>query len=153
MKNNFYKKGITLLEILIIILILGILASVVFTQFSSFKNNQILKGTVEEVESVVNKARSESMASLNGSQYGVRFETNSLIIFKGSSYIQGDSFNEIINVSFPATISATSLTGGGSEIYFNRLSGMPNKSGTITVSCVGLSKTITMSATGSVSVN
>lgn len=86
----------------------------------------------------------------------MHFQPDRVIIFKGKVFLSNDPDNETINIISPATISAITLTGGASDLYFNRLSGAPSASGTIALSISGdasLAKTITISATGAVSQN
>ena len=154
--KNFYHKGFTLLEAIIVIAIIGIITAVAFPQLTKVRNVQILKSSSEDIVSVLNKARSETLASLNSLQYGVHFDTHSVTIFSGTTYTSGNSSNEIINISSPASISNISLAGGVYDFYFNRLSGTASKTGAITVSISSdssLTKTITISGTGGVSIN
>lgn len=152
--KNICKKGITTIEILIVIAVLGIIFSIVIPQFSKTRELQTLKGGVQDVLSSIDKARSQTLASLNSSEYGVHFESGAVIIFKGIDFSTRDTTkDEIINIVTPATVSNITLSGGGSDIYFNRLSGAPNKSGAITISTSSYSKIITISATGAASVN
>jgi len=154
--KNFFQKGISFLEIIIVVAIIGILSAIVMPQFSKIKNAQIIKSASEDVLSVLNKARSQTLASLNSQQYGVHFETNRVIIFIGTVYDANSASNEIINISLPATISNISLTSGATEIYFNRLNGTPSKTGTITISIPSDSsytKIVTVSGAGGASLN
>ncbi|MFA6520176.1 MAG: hypothetical protein WCT44_01060 [Candidatus Paceibacterota bacterium] len=154
--KNFYKKGITALEFLLVIAILGILFTIVIPQFSRIKENQVLKSTIGDVVSSLNKARTKTLASVSSSSYGVHLQSDKVIIFKGTVFSSGDSNNETINITSPATISNVTLAGTSSssgDVYFNRLSGAPNKTGTVTISTPSFSKIITLSATGSASSN
>jgi len=152
--KNFYQKGITLWEILLAIAIVGILAVLVLPGFSKIRKIQILKSTTEDIVSVIGQARSQTLASLNSSAYGVHFETNRVILFTGTSFSSGATSNQITNLISPATISSISLSDSGADLYFNRLSGLPSATGTIILSLPSVSlKTITISASGSVSAN
>jgi prepilin-type N-terminal cleavage/methylation domain-containing protein len=154
--KNFYQKGISLMELLIVLAIVGIIVAIAVSQFSKIRNAQILKSTTEDILSVLNKARSQTLASLNSLQYGVRFETNRVVIFNGTTYDSNNASNEVINISSIARISSIALTDGVTDIYFNRLNGTASNTGTIVVSIssdVSLSKIITISKTGGVSVN
>ena len=152
--NNHFNRGITLIETLLIISIIGILAAIVLPGFARIKKVQILKSTTEEIVSVLEKARSQTLASLNSSSYGVHFETNKVIIFTGTSFVSDDVNNQIINIMLPATISNINLNNASTFLYFNRLSGIPSTSGNITVSVPDIpSKVINISATGSASIN
>ena len=152
--KNFNQKGITLLEILIAIAVVGILAVTVLPGFSKIKKIQVLKSATEDIVSVIGEARSKTLASLDSSIYGVHFETNKVIIFKGTSYSVDSVDNQTTDLISPATISSINLSNSGVNLYFNRLSGLPNTSGTVSVSVPDLTaKTITISATGFASVN
>jgi Tfp pilus assembly protein FimT len=145
------RRGITFIEVVIIIAIIGIISLIAIPRFLEIKNLQILKNASSDIVSSLSKARSETMGSLDSSSYGVHFQSDKIIIFRGTSFTDNDSENENINIITPATISDISLTGGVSDIYFNRLIGSPSVTGTITVSISGdasLTKTITISATG-----
>ncbi len=147
----FYKKGITVIELLVVVAILGIVVLVVLPQFSRIKENQVLKSAVGDVISILDKARSQTLASLNSSEYGVRFESGRVIIFKGQTFTSGAAGNETISIISPASISNVTLGGASGvsgEMYFNRLSGSPSKNGTVTISVSSISKIITISATG-----
>lgn len=149
--RTFLKKGITMIEVMVAVVILIVLLAVTTTQFSSLRQNQALQASTTEVVSVLKKASSQTLASIDSSQYGVHFGTDTVIIFKGTTY-PSDS-DETITLTNPAYISNISLSGGGSDVYFNRLTGVPNKTGTITISITNSSKTITIGATGIISVN
>jgi Tfp pilus assembly protein FimT len=147
-------EGITLIEILVAIAVVAILATTVLPGFSKIKKMQILKSTTEDMVSAIGEARSETMASLDSSSYGVNFESNKITIFQGTSFSVDSIHNKVIDITPPATISSINLNNNGTSLYFNRLSGLPNTSGTITISMTGVdSKIVTISATGSASAN
>lgn len=154
--KNYYKKGITVIELLVVLAVLGIIFSVVIPQFSKIRENQVLKSGVQDILSSLNKARSQTLASLNSSVYGVHFEADKIIIFKGTDFSTRDTAkDETINIITPATISNVTLnlvSDVDGEMYFNRLSGGPSKTGTITVFTTNYSKIIRISATGTASV-
>lgn len=153
---NFYKKGITLVEILVVISILAILIIVVVPSFSKLRERQSLNNAVADVMTSLNKAISQTSASLDSSEYGVRFESNKVIIFKGQVFSSGDATNETINIISPAIISSVILNSVNSipaELYFNRFSNIVSKTGTITVSTTNFSKIITIGALGTISTN
>ena len=154
--KNFFNKGITIIEMLVVIAIIGIIVLIVSPQFSNLRNNQILKSTGEDILSVLNKARSQTLASLNSSEYGVHFQPNGMVLFKGNAYSSDAVNNEIIELSSPASISNVTLggvSGPTGNVYFNRLSGVPDKTGTIIIMVSSLSKIVTISATGGFSID
>ena len=85
------------------------------------------------------------------------FEVGKSRIFKGIDFSTRDTAkDETIDIATPATISNVTLnlvSGAFGEMYFNRLSGSPSKTGTIIISSPNFTKTIRISATGVVSVD
>ncbi len=151
--KNFYKKGITAVEALIVIAVLGLMFMIVFPQFAKSRENQVIKAGVQDILSSIDKARVNTLSSLNSSEYGIHFEANAVIIFKGTVFSSGSQDNETVDIISPANISNISLIGGANDFYFHRLTGAPSATGTITISSPSFSKIITISATGIASVN
>ena len=160
--QNFYTKklsetrGMTVIELLVVVVVIGILLLITLPQFFKIRERQMVKNAVAEILSSLGKARSQTLSSLNSSEYGVRFESNQVIIFKGKTFSSGAPDNEVANITSPASITSVTLSGvsgGSGDMYFNRLSGVPSKTGTITISASSNSKIITISATGTVSSN
>lgn len=156
MVKNYYFKGISLIEILVIFAGLGLLVAIVMPQFYNIRKNQVLKSAVGDVLSTVNKARSRTLASMNSSTYGVHFQSDKVIIFKGTIFSALDVNNETINIFSPASITNVTL-GGVSDVvgdlYFNRVFGTPSTTGTVTISTGSSSKTLTINQSGNISSN
>ena len=156
MNFNQLKNGFTAIEMLLVISILGGLFLLIEPQFSKIKELQVVKNTTGEIISSLNKARSDTLASLNSSAYGVHFQSNQVVIFTGSSYSSSASTNKIVTVSSPVRISGVVFGGvsaSSGDVYFNRLTGTPSITGTITIASTNYSKIITLSATGIASSN
>jgi prepilin-type N-terminal cleavage/methylation domain-containing protein len=151
--KTFYKKGFTAIEIVVVVAIMLILLGIVSFSFSGLKKSQALKDSVVNTLSSLDKSKSESFASVSSSVYGVHFQTDKIVIFKGTSYSSQSSSNENVSMTSPASITSINLSGGGSDLYFNRLTGVPSKTGTIIITSGTLTKTITISATGGISTN
>lgn len=154
--RNFYKKGISIAEIIVVVAILSVILAVALSQFSEMRERQVLKSAVSNILSSLNKAQAQTTASLQSSSYGVHLESNQVIIFKGMVFSSGDPDNEVMEIKSPANISNVTfggVSGNSGDVYFNRIWGTPNHIGTITVSTPSLSKIITVSFTGSASAN
>lgn len=145
------QKGFTITEVLIVLAILVVIVTIVVSAFSKFNNNQSLGGAVGEVTSTLNEARANTLASYDNSQYGVHFQSNKIVLFKGSIYSSSDTNNEDIILSSKISISNVSLAGGGNDIIFKRLTGKTDQNGTITLSLISdptKIKTITIQGSG-----
>ncbi|MBI2627596.1 type II secretion system protein [Candidatus Nomurabacteria bacterium] len=150
------QKGITVIELLVVLAVLGIIMAVALPQFAKIKENQVLKNGVGDILSSLNKARSQTLSSLNSSEYGAHFQSDKVVIFKGRVFSSGDANNESISVTTPASITNVTLggvSGTFGDMYFNRLSGSPSATGAVTISTPNYSKIISISATGMASVN
>lgn len=146
----------TIGELLVVVAVLGLLIALVLPQFAKNKELQVLKGGVQDTLSSIDKARSETLSSLNSSSYGVHFQSDKVIIFTGTTFSAGAGTNESISFTSPASITNVTLASVSStsgDFYFNRLSGTPSKTGTVIISTTSFSKTITISATGVASSN
>ncbi len=153
---NYFRKGFSLIEILIVIAVLAVVGAVVLPQFAKIKENQVLKSAVQETLSSLDKARANTLASLNSYTYGIHFQSDRVIIFRGTTYSSGDSNNETVSIVSPAAISDVTLSGvsgTSGDVYFTRLTGAPSKTGTITIATPNYSKVITISAVGLASSN
>ncbi|MBP9802786.1 MAG: hypothetical protein KBD14_00555 [Candidatus Pacebacteria bacterium] len=151
--KNFFQKGITAVETLIVIAIIVLIVSIVMPRFADMRNVQILQNSTLDVFNALNKARSNTLAGLNSQSYGVHFSTNQVIIFEGTVYDSSSASNEVINLDSRSSISTISLSGGGSDIYFNRIYGKPNKTGTLTISVGSFTKNVYIGSLGNISLD
>lgn len=154
--SNVRNRGISILEVLAVLAVLGIIIGITVPQFSKTRENQVLKNGVADILASLDKARALTLSSLNSSEYGVHFQSDKVVIFKGSTYSVGSSDNEEISITSPASITNVILggvSGASGDMYFNRLYGVPSAIGTITISTGNYSRIITISATGVASSN
>ncbi len=147
-------RAFTLIEVTIIIAIMVIVASIIIGVFATLNSTQTLQGSAEEIRSVIERAQSLTLSSKGDTSYGVHFDTNQVVLYQGSTYSSSDSNNVVTPLNSKVTISSIILTGGGSEVLFDRLTGATSNTGTTTVSQVSDSTKkvqIVIAATGSVS--
>ncbi len=149
------RKGFTLIEILIVIAILAVLVTIIVSTFSLFNKNEAIKKDTETVVEVLQQARSQTLSSKNGSQYGVHFGTSKITLFTGATYSAGASTNSDTTLASTDTIVTVTLTGGGNDIVFTRLTGETAQNGTVVVSSPTSSrtKTVTIYKTGVIESN
>lgn len=143
------NKGITIIEILMSIAILGVLGAASVSVFSGLANSISLDKDVSNIVSYIDKAKTESINSVNSLEHGVFFETKKVTVFKTTTY-NVSNIETSYDVSGKSNISAITLTGGATSLYFNKLTGAASKTGTITVTSADgtKTKTITIYATG-----
>lgn len=145
------QKGFSLIETLAVVAIGMILATVVLFSFSSFRNNKVVDITADEVLSVINEARVKAVSSEDYSRFGVHFEAGRIVFFKGDIFIEPNSSNIETTLSSLVEISDISLSGGGSSIVFQKLTGKTSNYGSLRVrlkSDNSKYKTISVKSTG-----
>ncbi|OGI67900.1 hypothetical protein A2738_03575 [Candidatus Nomurabacteria bacterium RIFCSPHIGHO2_01_FULL_42_15] len=150
------RRGITVVELLIVVVVLGVIFSIALPQFSKIRERQVLKSAVGEILSSLTQAQSQTLASVDSSSYGVHLESDKVIIFKGTVFSANDTNNKTVSLVTPASITDVTVdgvSGTSGDIYFNRLTGVPSDTGAVTVSTGSYSKIITIFATGGVGVN
>ena len=149
--RHHYARGLTLIEILVVVVILAIISIFSINALMASGNTQALDKDVKGIIAVLDQARSNTLTSQGNSQYGVHFEADKVVLFKGTTYSSSDSNNRDAGLSGQTTLSSISLSGGAVNVVFARLTGKPNVTGTITVQSERqstLTKTITIYATG-----
>lgn len=153
------NKGISILELLMVLAILAIIVSFIILNLTKFRNEQALQNTTSDIISLVNEARTKTISSIDSTTYGVHFETSRAVLFAGSSFTEPNSSNKQIDINSAVSIPSSggiNLNGGGSDVVFTRISGDTTNYGTIIVRLVSdatRQKTITINKTGIVSSN
>lgn len=107
-------------------------------------------GGARVVLGALEEAHARTLASDDDDVYGVHFETDQVILFKGTSYTSGDPDNDARPLPARTEIASMSL-GGGDDVLFERLTGNASPTGTVTISDmheVSASSTVTIYATG-----
>ena len=147
------KRGISIIEILISIGIIAILSSVSVYVFARLAQNISLDRDANVVVSYIDKARTMSINSVDSIEHGVYFEANKVTVFNSTAY-SPSNIDSYYDIPAKSVITSIDLTGGASALYFDKLTGAPNNSGTITLtSSDGTeSKLITIYATGIVDI-
>ena len=156
--KNFYNKGISLLEIIIVIAIISVLVALIIPNMSEFKKRQNLKNTVVDIVSLLNKAKLDSNSFLDSSVYSVYFATDRVVYFKGTTYSPSNPTNQVILLNSSVTIPSggINLTNpiGANTITFPQLTEDVRGYGSIIVrmtSDATQQKTITVNKLGTVS--
>lgn len=136
------KKGFTLIEILVVIGITAIVLGVAVNSFYNFVKTQALNADYISIASFIDQAKSLSINSKSDSQYGVRFSTSTVDLFKGSSYSVAGS-QQTYTLNSRVYISDINLVGGNAnEIVFDRLTGYSSASGTVSIALKSASTTV-----------
>jgi prepilin-type N-terminal cleavage/methylation domain-containing protein len=123
-------KGFTFVELLVVLAIIGIIATISAATFKNMYTTSTLKAGGSEVYRAFTNARSNTLASQDGMVYGVHLSTSTVTQFSGSTYVVGSSTNKVY--TFEGGVTATSsLIADSPTIIFTRLTGNPSAQGTI----------------------
>ena len=128
-----FKRGFSLLEMLIVIAIMTIILAVIIIPLSSLRNRQALNSGAEELVSLISQARSKTIAAVAGANHGVHLnvDDNKAELFQGDSY-PGTTI-QILAINPALTLSDISLDSGGDDIIFEKISGTTGQFGSLTL--------------------
>ena len=145
------QQGFTLIEVMITLAIATILCVTTLSSLLHVNAADALRTEKEKILSLIVDGRSRTISARNASVYGIHFEERKVVLFKGTSYNAGAAGNEVQSLHDAVKVSAITLSGGGSEVLFKKLSGGTTQIGTIRLSSISdanASTTITISGTG-----
>lgn len=136
-------KGALIIEILATVAIFGLLASFTMPVYNTWRAQNEL--SVALSNSVDNLRYAQTLAEVgqNDSNWGVKFQTGLITVFKGINYADRDSTQDK-NISCGSAINFSGLT----EIVFNKLSGYPQSTGSLTITRINDTKQITINSGG-----
>jgi prepilin-type N-terminal cleavage/methylation domain-containing protein len=144
------SQGFTLMEIVVAIAILSVLATIGFVQLGPLRENTDINSARQHMLVTLQLARSQTVASLDDTVYGVHFESDRYVLFKGTTYDANASDNEAHELGSGIEIFDIAV-GGGSDVVFNRLDGSTDTSGGISLRLIddpATTSTITILSSG-----
>ena len=130
------KAGFTAVELLVVLSIVFIMASMAIPAFSRIINFTSIEGQAESIRSHIERARIFTLASKNNSSFGVIFSTTTARVFQGTTFVSASSSDQVMTLDTKESLININFSNGGNTIYFNKISGEPNATGTITVTAV-----------------
>ncbi|MEK7518966.1 MAG: type II secretion system protein [Patescibacteria group bacterium] len=137
--------GFTLIEVLLSVALIGLIASIGAVVYQQLQNRNALDVAAVTVATQYRRAQALSRASDANTSWGVRVDAGTITLFQGASYASRVvTFDEI---SSPAT----SITSSGFvEVVFAKFTGLPQTTGTLTLTGPNDSRTLTLNAQGTV---
>ncbi len=151
MNSKSISRGFTLLELLLVIVIVTVVAALGVFSFTKLNSSQALEKSADLVVSTLNEARALTLSSKGDTQYGVYIEPSQIVLFSGNSYSSSDPANRVNTLHSLVGIQNINLSGGGTSVIFERLTGGTNQAGTLEIflrSSPGTYRTITITGTG-----
>lgn len=140
------RAGFSLIELLVVFAIMAVIATFAIIGLKDYSRYQQYDASVASVKSTFIDTRVRARSAELDQSYGVKIFTNSLVVFRGSTYSAGASTNKTVTLT-GVTLSR-SLAGGTDQIVFNKLTGMPSATGTVTIVGTTHVATTTLTITG-----
>ncbi|MDP3973697.1 MAG: prepilin-type N-terminal cleavage/methylation domain-containing protein [Candidatus Daviesbacteria bacterium] len=139
------SKGFTLLELLLSVAIISLLAGLSLPIYRTLLSKNDLDIAATVTASSLKRAQILSQGVDGDITWGMKAQNNSIVIFKGVSFAARDiNFDETFDV--PSNISV----GGTTEIVFAKLTGLPQTTGTVSLSSESDSRSVTINEKGMV---
>ena len=107
---------------------------------------------VDSIVSLVEKTRNMSLNRKNDSSYGVYFSTSTVTSYAGASLGLGNVLT-VYNIENPVSVSNISLSTGGRDVHFTKITGTPSATGTISIGTNSRTRVITIFGTGIIESN
>ncbi len=138
--------GFTLIEMLLSVAVIGIIAAISAPVYQSFQNRNNIDIAAASVAQSLRRAEVLATAVDGDSNWGVDIRSGSITLFKGSSYAGRDTtFDEVYDM--PTSI----VPSGLAQVVFARFSGVPQTTGTITLTNSNAEiRTIAINAKGTI---
>lgn len=156
---QFHEKGLTILELILVLGIFALIAGVASVQLANFQRGTVLEGASKDIVSALRLAHDKAMLGEDGNvngqgdPWGIRFANSTAdtyASFYGATY-NVNNVKETVYLSPPLAFTAPT-EGNNTDVLFTKLSGTTTAS-TITITDASQSKTITVDASGRISAN
>ena len=128
---NNQRQGFTLIEVLMVLAMLGFIASATVLFSLSFFQGELLHNEESTLVNLLHTARSKAMQNQDGAAHGVAIDplgVNEYVLFSGNSFVNADPSTV---QSIPRANNFTFATSSIKEIVFFQLSGEVETSGEI----------------------
>ena len=141
-------KGFTLFEVILVVAIVSIIAGFTTSLGINVYNTSVFSGTRSQMADTLVRARANALVQKNDSSHGIYMSASDspeYVLFQGADYDnRATEMDEIIALpeSTTVTFPAGFMTGDTATVLFSKRTGLPNATGTITISREGLVKTI-----------
>jgi len=140
-------RGFTLTELLLVIGAVVVIVALAIPVGISFYKLQGLDETTQDIVKTLRRAQNQAVFQRNDSDFGVRFESGSYILFQGSSYA-GRTQSEDETFNLTTGISTSGIT----EVVFAKLTGLPDVTGVLTIASGNSSHNISINGQGRVEI-
>lgn len=139
------NKGFTLLELLLSIALISVLAGFSLPIYRTLIKKNDLDIAVNSIAASMRRAQILSQAVDGDISWGVKVQSGSIVVFKGASYTTRDT---AYDESFD--LQSSTNPSGTTEVVFAKLTGLPQSTGTTTLTSESDTRTVSINAKGMV---
>jgi hypothetical protein len=137
MPNKLNSKGFTMVEMALVMSIMFTLMAVLIPSYMNFLRQSRVDNERDRLLSTIKIARTKTLASGEGGQWGVYFSTastpHSYILFMGEDYINRQAAHDVV-FEMPADFELKDMDLGMDQyIVFEKLTGFSNLNGSTTL--------------------
>lgn len=125
------NRGLTLIEILIVVIVIAVIASIGISAFIGQRSKREIQTIADGIVMTLGRAKADALSGKNGSSFGVYFSSTTYSYFTGPIYNASDTSATYTSISSQYVITDT--VPGSTSIVFSRLTGFPVATGTVTV--------------------
>jgi prepilin-type N-terminal cleavage/methylation domain-containing protein len=120
------KKGLTLVEILVVVGVLAIIFTLGTVVYGSFAQKDQVLSASREVENLINEARTKTIAGFTAGDdqarnFGVYFQSDRYYLFPGTVFDPNNQGNQ--EFLLPLSIEIKNVNLPGSSVIFEKVSG------------------------------
>ena len=139
------RRGFTLIEVLLSVALIGLIAGIGAVVYQQLQNRNALDVAAVTMATQFRRAQVLSRAADVDTTWGVRVDAGSITLFQGATYVSRDTtFDEV------SSISSSITPNGFQEVVFAKFTGLPQTTGTLTLTGPYDSRTLTLNAQGTV---
>lgn len=139
------RRGFSLMEMIVVIAIIGVLASLSFTGYNVFKTRTTLSSATAMTAQAIRQASLNAQNGRRDSVWKVDVTNAGTVIYAGSSYAE-----RIIGSEISTTFSSALTVSGTATYTFAKLTGRPMTPGTTILTFNTSSSNINVNALGAV---
>lgn len=137
-------RGISLIEILLVLFLISLLTAIGVGMYSSSQVNADFRVQRDSVVSYLRLAQSKARSGFNDTDHGVYFGVSSYTLFEGSVYDELSDSNFVVELPGTMVIENISLNGGGSSVVFEGPNGETSDYGTLEINAADFNKSATI---------
>ena len=125
------QGGLSLVQILLVVAIFLVIISIAIPSMYQLQTGVRIDSVAAEIGQNLRRAQTKAMTGYQNSDWGIKFNTNSYVIFSGETC---DTRNQVEDENFIISNSINMVNDFNDEILFSQYTGVPSVIGTIILS-------------------